>query len=160
VKLIRGLNRVANVLSPNKRAYANIPPVRLADVMTQEIVSVSPGQTFGEVIGLMANRPFRHVLVIREDGRLAGVISDRDLLRKIAVTKDWKSKLVEEVMTRDVLTVRAETTISAAVREIIGRRINCLPVLDKNEKVCGIVTSTDLLRAFEILQAALEKLAG
>jgi len=159
VKLIKGLNRVANALSPNKRTYANAPPVRLADVMTQEIVSVSPGQTFGEVIGLMANRPFRHVLVISNDGRLAGLISDRDLLRKIAVTKDWKTKLVEEVMTRDVLTVRPETTISAAVREIIGRRINCLPVLDKNEKVCGIVTSTDLLRAFEILQAALEKLA-
>jgi len=159
MNLIRGLTRVAKVLSPNKRSYANSPPIRLADVMTREVVSVSPGQTFGEVIGLMANRPFRHVLVIRTDGRLAGVISDRDLLRKIAATTDWKTKLVEEVMTRDVLTVKPETTISAAVREIIGRRINCLPVLDEDEKVCGIVTSTDLLRAFEMLQASLEKLA-
>jgi len=153
------LERVAKAMSSN-RSYGQIPPIRIADLMTRELVSVAPGQTFGEVVGLMANRPFRHVLVIHSDGRLAGVISDRDLLRKMAATTDWKTKLVEEVMTREVLTVKPETSLSAAVKEILGRRINCLPVIDKNEKVCGIVTSTDLLSAFAKLQGSLEKLAG
>jgi len=150
------LERVAKAMSA-KRSHASTPPIRIADLMTRELVSVAPGQTFGEVVGLMANRPFRHVPVIHPDGRLAGVISDRDLLRKMAATTDWKIKLVEEVMTREVLTVKPETTLSAAVNEIIGRRINCLPVLDKSEKVCGLVTSTDLLSAFARLQSSLER---
>jgi len=152
------LERVAKAMS-FKRSYAQTPPIRVGDLMTRELVAVVPGQTFGEVVGLMANRPYRHVPVIHSDGRLAGVISDRDLLRKLAATTDWKAKLVEEVMTREVFTVKPETTLSAAVKEIIGRRINCLPVLDKNEKVCGIVTSTDLLSAFARLQSSLERVA-
>ena len=106
----------------------------------------------------MANRPFRHVLVIHPNGRLAGVISDRDLLRVMGATTDWKEKRISDVMTRDVFTVTPQTLLSVAVREILARRINCLPVLyDENKQVCGIVTSTDLLSAFEKLQVSLEK---
>jgi acetoin utilization protein AcuB len=158
------IDRVANVMG-FKRSYTHVPPMCIADVMTRSLVSVSPEQTFGEVVGLMTNRPFRHVLVIDSDGRLGGVISDRDVLRKMASTtewqtNDWKTISVQTIMTRDVLTVKPETTLSAAGREMTRRRINCLPVLDESEKVCGIVTSTDLLRAFEKLQGSLERLAG
>jgi CBS domain-containing protein len=153
-----GLSRIAKAVSSQKE-HGPIPPMCVADVMTRQVVSLTPSQSFGEAVGLMANRPYRHVLVVHPDGRLAGVISDRDLLRKIAGTTDWKTKTVEEVMTREATTVRPETTLSAAVQEIIGRRINCLPVLDEHDKVCGIVTSTDLLSAFEKLQASLERVA-
>jgi CBS domain-containing protein len=124
--------------------------------MTRQLVTLAPEQSFGEAVGVMANRPYRHILVIRPDGRLAGVISDRDLLRKIAATTDWKTKTVEEVMTRKVLTVKADTALTTAAQEIVARRINCLPVLDEKDRVCGIVTSTDLLRAYEKLLVSLE----
>jgi acetoin utilization protein AcuB len=124
--------------------------------MTRQLITVTPEQSFGEAVGIMANRPYRHILVIRPDGRLAGVISDRDLLRKIAATTDWKTKSVEEIMTRKVLTVRPETPLSVAAQEIVARRINCLPVLDEKDKLCGIITSTDLLNAYEKLLVSFE----
>jgi CBS domain-containing protein len=154
----QSLNRAAKVFSSRQTQDA-MPPASVSQVMTREVLSVYPSQSFAEAVGLMANRPFRHVLVIHPNGRLAGVISDRDLLRVMGATMDWKEKKVSDVMTQDVFTVSPETSLSIAAREMLARRVNCLPVLyDENKQVCGIVTSTDLLSVFEKLQASVEKL--
>ncbi len=131
-------------------------PMCVGELMTSRLVSLSPHHTFKEAVGLMANRPFRHFLVLDKNGHLAGVISDRDLLRVLARDPDWEGTTVSEVMTRDPLTVRPETPVSSAVVEVLARRINCLPVVDKYGRACGIVTSTDLLQAFEQVQVRLE----
>ena len=151
------LDRVVKVFS-SSRLHTVTPPTSVSQIMTRDVLSVYPGQCFAEAVGLMANRPFRHVLVIHPNGRLAGVVSDRDLLRVMGATTNWKEKKVSDVMTRDVATVTPETPLSVAVREMLARRVNCLPVLyDENRQVCGIVTSTDLLDAFEKLQTSVEK---
>ena len=59
-------------------------------------------------------------------------------------------------MTRDPITVKCETPISVAVAKMVAKRINCLPVLDDEGKVCGILTSTDLLKAYQKLLESLE----
>lgn len=154
----QSLNRAAKVFSL-RRSQGAIPPTSVSQVMTRDVLSVYPSQSFAEAVGLMANRPFRHVLVIHPNGRLAGVISDRDLLRVMGATTDWKEKKVSDVMTQDVFTVNPETPLSVAVREMLARRVNCLPVLyDENKQVCRIVTSTDLLGVFEKLQGSVENL--
>jgi len=60
------------------------------------------------------------------------------------------------VMTHKVFTVTPETPLSVAASEMLSRRINCLPVIGKDGKVCGIITSTDLLRSYQKIQASLE----
>jgi len=153
----QSLDRAVKVFS-SRRLHTVTPPTSVSQIMTRDVLSVYPGQSFAEAVGLMANRPFRHVLVIHPNGRLAGVISDRDLLRVMGATTDWKEKKVSDVMTQDVATATPETPLSVAVREMLARRVNCLPVLyDENKQVCGIVTSTDLLNAFEKLQTSVEK---
>lgn len=113
-------------------------------------------QTFADAVALMANRFFRHVLVVDEDQRLCGVISDRDILRALARTLNWKTKAINEIMTRDALTVAPDTPISIAIREMLTNHMSCLPVIGSDGRVCGIVTSTDLLTAYEKIQCALE----
>lgn len=114
-------------------------------------------QTFADAVALMANRFFRHVLVVDEDQRLCGVISDRDILRALARTLNWKTKAINEIMTRDALTVAPDTPISIAIREMLTNHMSCLPVIGSDGRVCGIVTSTDLLTAYEKIQCALEQ---
>jgi len=133
------------------------PPTSVGDIMTNSVITLSPYHTFQEAVGLMANRPFRHFLVVEADGKLAGVISDRDLLRVLTRSPDRSKTNVGEVMTRETVTVRPKTSLSTAVGEMLQHRINCLPVVDERGKVCGIVTSTDLLDAFQKLQACLER---
>lgn len=153
----QSFDRAVKIFS-SRRLHTVVQPTSVSQIMTRDVLSVYPGQSFAEAVGLMANRPFRHVLVIHPNGRLAGVISDGDLLRVMGATTDWKEKKVSDVMTKDVATVTPETPLSVAVREMLVRRVNCLPVLyDENKQVCGIVTSTDLLNVFEKLQASVEK---
>ena len=73
-------------------------PVQVADVMTTDAITMLPDQSFAEVVGMMANRSFRHMLVVDEDERLHGVISDRDVLRELSRTPDWSKKCVAEIM--------------------------------------------------------------
>ncbi len=136
------------------------PPTRVSDVMTVNVVTLLPSHTLGEAVCLMANRPFRHFPVVHPDGRLAGVLSDRDLLRALGRAPVWQSKAIGEIMTRETISVSPETAISVAVGEMLARRINCLPVVDERGKVCGIVTSIDLLAAFQKIQASLERVSS
>src|SRR5262245_21375531 len=131
-------------------------PTRVADIMSRKLVSLSAHHTFGQAVQLMTNSPFRHFLVIHADGRLAGLFSDRDVLRALGRTPNWQAKNVSGVMTHKVFTVTPETPLSVAASEMLSRRINCLPVVGNDGKVCGIITSTDLLRSYQKIQAALE----
>ena len=62
-------------------------------------------------------------------------------------------------MTRDSITTTPESAISAAVGLMLEKRINCLPVVGADGRVCGILTSTDLLKAYESIQLRFEATA-
>lgn len=146
----------AKVSAQSDRAAITPSVTRVADVMTSKLVSLSPHHTFGEAVQLMSNHRFRHFLVLHADGKLAGVFSDRDVLRALGRTPNWQAKTVSGVMTHNVVTVQPDTLLSAAAKEMIKRRINCLPVIGADNKVCGIITSTDLLLTYQKLQESLE----
>jgi len=131
-------------------------PTTVGEVMTSKIVTLSPGNSLQEAIGMMANNSFRHFPVVEDNAHLAGVVSDRDLLRAMNLNKDWSSTTITQVMTQNVAKVKRHTPLSVAVEEILTRRIHCLPVVDDNDRVCGIVTSTDLLKAFQQVQKRFE----
>lgn len=126
--------------------------------MTRDAITLSPDQSFAEVVGLMANRPFHHVLVVDSEERLHGVISDRDVLRAFSRIPDWNQMSVSEVMTHNSITTTPDSLISVALRIMLDQHINCLPVVGAHQRVCGILTSTDLLRAYETVQSAVEKI--
>jgi CBS domain-containing protein len=128
----------------------------VAEVMTRKTVTLSPHHGFAEAVSLMADRHFRHIVVVDTGGKILGVISDRDILRTLARTTNWQAKDVSQIMTRDPFTVKRETPLVVAVAKIVSKRINCLPVLDDDGKVCGILTSTDLLKAYQKLLESLE----
>jgi len=128
----------------------------VADIMTTELTTLSPHHTFGEAVQLMANSSFRHFLVINADRTLAGVFSDRDVLRALGRTPNWQATTVSGVMTRSVVTVNPKTLLSVAATLMLTRHINCLPVVKSNGKVCGILTSTDLLNVYQKMQASFE----
>ena len=132
-------------------------PTQVGDVMTRDSMTMLPDQSFAEVVGMMANSSFRHVLVVDADRQLHGVISDRDVLRALSRTPDWSKKSVSEIMTSEPLTASPGMPISVAIKSMLAMRINCLPVIDAEGRVCGILTSTDLLTAYENIQTRLEE---
>ena len=131
-------------------------PTRVDEVMTREVVTLAPDQSFQEAITLVARHRFRHLLVVSADQRLAGVISDRDLLRFMIRNPRRDLSVVADVMKNDPVTVRPETSLSVAIAAMLTRRINCLPVVDVEKRLVGILTSTDLLHDFQKIQERIE----
>ena len=134
-----------------------VGPTEVADVMTSKVVTLSPHHSFSEAANLMNDRYFRHCVVVDARGQIVGVISDRDILRTLARNPNARSKSLDQIMTHNPVTVRRNTPIADAVSKIVSKRINCLPVVEEDGSVCGIVTSTDLLKSYQQLLDMMHK---
>ena len=125
--------------------------------MTPNVITASPETTLADALKLTRGHRIRH-LPVMQNGRLVGLVSDRDL--RLAMPPVWASdtdhhelrnalntRAVREVMVTTIITTDADAPIEDAARKLYEHRIGCLPVLEE-EKLVGIITETDLLRAF------------
>jgi acetoin utilization protein AcuB len=120
----------------------------VADVMTAGVTSLAPDRSVLDAVSVFGECGFRHLLIVDGDGNLAGVLSDRDALRSMARTHDPERTRVATVMARDLIVATPDMPLADAIELLVVHRINCLPVVDPSGKACGIVTTTDLLKAF------------
>jgi acetoin utilization protein AcuB len=116
--------------------------MRLHDFMSRDVETVDERTPADEAFARMRTREIRHLVVLR-DGRVAGVISERDLGGRRAATLS-RGRTVGELMSRHAATIGSDATAREAARVLAGRSIGCLPVVDGGELV-GIVTTSDLL---------------
>jgi len=149
--------RAAEETSADVESAQVIGPTEVADIMTGKVATLSPHNNFSEAANLMNDRYFRHCVVVDAHGQVVGVISDRDILRALARNPNSRTKSLDQVMTRNPVTVRRNTPIADAVGKILSKRINCLPVINDDGTVCGIVTSTDLLKSYQQLLDMMHK---
>jgi acetoin utilization protein AcuB len=136
-----------------------IGPTEVADVMTGKVVTLSAHHNFNDAVNLMNDRYFRHCVVVDGQRKIIGVISDRDILRALARNPNSRSKSLDQIMTTNPITVKRNTPIIEAVSKILFKRINCLPVVEDDDTVCGIVTSTDLLKSYQQILELVQKQA-
>jgi len=124
-------------------------------LMTREVVTLDVGAPVRDAIHLLSSKQFRHVLVT-DEAQLAGVVSDRDVLRALLRRPDAGNAAVATVMTRDPITIGPDAPISEAIHLLTSNRINCLPVVGADRQLQGILTTTDLLNALFALQRWIE----
>lgn len=111
---------------------------------SDELISVAAAATVAEAVDVMASCDVGAVLVLTEDGLVAGVFSERDLLvRVVNAGRDPKTTQVSLVMTRDVRFVSPGTTIEAALALMHVHRFRHLLVID-GPRVYGLVSMRDL----------------
>ena len=89
-------------------------------------------------------------LLIMDDGRLAGIITERDVLRAVALGADPGASTVDEAMTTEVYTVPPDMELREAAREMAARWIRHLPVVEDG-KVLGVVSMRDVTGVFAAL---------
>lgn len=133
-----------------------MPPLLVKHLMTEKVVTFFAEQTLPLAEDVMRIHRFRHLPVIDNDGRLVGLVTQRDLLRgQISIltglTEEQRRARQEDVhiqtlMARDVWTVTPDTLASHAAQTLIDHKFSCLPVVDDDGKLCGIVTERDFLR--------------
>jgi len=137
--------------------------MRVKEWMSASPTAVGPKTSVSEARELMRRKVIRHLLVT-EGERLVGIVTDRDIRLNLPSPATslsvWEinyllTKLtVGEVMTKAVITVEPERPIEEAARLMLEHRIGALPVVEDG-RLEGILTETDLLRAFVHSQSAI-----
>jgi acetoin utilization protein AcuB len=122
--------------------------------MTREVITASPETTLAHALELTRAHGIRHLPIVSE-GRLVGIVSNRDLRHAhppvySAEMREMQEALharrMNELMITPVITVAPEASIEAAARLLCEHPIGCLPVVD-GATLVGIITESDLLRA-------------
>ena len=122
----------------------SVPVSALLHHKDSKVWSVSPESTVFDAIKLMAEKNIGALLVISH-GMLAGVFTERDYTRKIALQgKTSKQTTVKEVLSRDVVTVSPGDSVEECMRLMTEKRIRHLPVM-RNEQVIGVISIGDLV---------------
>jgi len=124
--------------------------------MSAEFASVRQTDRLDLADQIMQLGRVRHMPVLDADGRVVGIVSHRDLLeaslsRLLALEPGPRraflgSVEIAEVMTRRVETIEPDATLARAAERMLHHRIGCLPVVQRDGVMIGILTETDLLR--------------
>jgi len=140
-------------------------PVLVKHLMSAPVVTFFAEQTLPLAEDVMKYKHVRHLPVIDEDRHVVGLVTHRDLLAAqisshALVTRDERRALqnsvrVGEIMTRDVWTVGPNVPASVAAATLHDHKFGCLPVIDADGKLVGIITEHDFLRfAAKVLEHA------
>jgi CBS domain-containing protein len=122
----------------------------VADLMTPDPVTVLPTASVGEVLRTMSERRFRHMLVSDAVHGLVGLVSQRDILAAAhssgpPIDSD-EDRPISEIMHRSLDTVRPGCCAAEAARYMLASKHSCLPVVDEDGGLVGILTEADFLR--------------
>lgn len=138
------------------------------EIMTEQVISLEPQDDLARAIEVMQDEEIRHVPIMDEQEKFVGLVSDRDILKNLPyagrrppsppkrfrehlfATKSWTKSLLlplDSVMVRKVLHISPGCSVCEAADILYTKKISCLPVIDEQEKLRGIVTVTDLMRA-------------
>lgn len=128
--------------------------------MTKDVVTLNRKSDIAEANRLMTRYRIRHLPVTRPDSTLIGIVSDRDIRSAMpsAFFRDQETReeeaetltgvLVQEIMTKDPVSVSLYSTLQDALLLIEKTRVGAFPVVDDNLKLVGIISDRDLLNAF------------
>jgi acetoin utilization protein AcuB len=129
--------------------------LQIQQIMSRRIVTVEMDDRLEEVQKILESTGFHHVLVV-EEKKLWGVVSDRDLLRALSpfigsVVESHRdvatlNKRVHQIMSRKPIFLHPEASVRDAIALFLANRISCIPVVDEEERPIGIVSWRDILK--------------
>ena len=148
--------------------------MRAADIMTTDVITISPDASVKELAKLLSDHGVSGVPVVDRDGKLVGIVSEGDLMHRAELgaerrhprrRRSWwlemlaaereeaardyiksHGRTVKDLMTRDVVTVTEDTPISEVASRLEEKRIKRVPVV-RDGKVVGIISRANLVRA-------------
>jgi CBS domain-containing protein len=135
-------------------AKGDAKDLRVRDVMSENPKTLGRNDQLSLADDVMRAERIRHLPVLDEDGKLCGIVSQRDMFRgALAQARGYGTAAqgkvlamlrVKEVMTTEVITVPPDAALAEAARSMLERKIGCLPVLEGGRLV-GILTESDFV---------------
>ena len=120
---------------------------KCTDVMTKDVVTCTPENTIAEVARLMKTEDIGPVLIVdnEQSKTLVGIVTDRDIVVKaIAEGKDVKTTRVGDVMSKKLVTCRADDDVDVAMKAMAQFQLRRIPVVGEKMKLLGIISQADV----------------
>lgn len=128
-------------------------PLRARDVMTSPPVAIDPNATIKDVALKMRKERVGSVLIVDEEGKLRGIITEHDLVFACSEGWDPSTKQAWEIMTEDPITVKPEEDIVTVIKKMHDANIRHIPVVDDDGKPLGMISARDILDLIMTLAA-------
>ncbi len=117
----------------------------IKDIMRKDVQTIRPDATVREAAEIMSEHKVGSVVVISGGGKLVGILTERDIIYDVVATPLIPEKTkVEEIMTKEVISISPERTLEDAADLMVEKKIRKLPVIE-GHKLVGIVTASDLI---------------
>lgn len=126
--------------------------------MATKVITVSPGASMRAASRLLQDHKIRRLPVVDDDGKLVGIVSDRDLKAASpskATTLDAHELYyllseikIKDIMTRNPIAMRGDNSVEEAAIIMVEKHFGGIPVVDDENRVIGIITDTDIFKVF------------
>ena len=124
--------------------------------MIRNVITLQGNATVHEAVQLLNKHKIGCLVILNDNGQIAGIITERDLLERVLEScRNPKQTRVSEIMTRNVITGTPNMDVFEATRLMFKLRVKKLPITENNRLV-GIVTLTDIARATSIDQRTIQ----
>lgn len=111
------------------------------------VVTIIETESIEQAVKRLRMKQFGSLVVCDQHGKLSGIITERDIIRALADKgMSIYSYRVEDCMTFDVVTCSPNDTLQEVMEIMSLRRLRHVPILDENEELCGIISSTDIVK--------------
>ena len=151
-------------MSPNPTIKILFNKVKLSEIMTAPVITVSEDAAFHEVAEKIQKNKIRHLPVVDQDNKLVGLMTERGLYKiqspRWLEDGTWyydaemlDNFILKDVMIHNLFTMSPDNSVSEAILKMVDKKYGCILVADKDRKLCGIVSYVDLLKlAAQIIQ--------
>jgi CBS domain-containing protein len=124
--------------------------MRISDILRAkgtQVVHLSPDASVRAAVALLREHNLGAVVVSPDGQRITGILSERDVIRRLADGADFLDEPVSAIMTADVLKTTPHDTVRTVMGQMTDRRIRHLPVVDDEGALLGIVSIGDLVKS-------------
>jgi len=133
------------LLSHSEERIGESATLRVEDVMVKDVIKINEDVTIKEAAGLMKKYEIGCLIAVKK-GKVSGILTERDLLKRVvAESKDASKLRVRDVMTSPLIVAETKMDLGEAVRLMFQRKIKKLPVVE-DKRLIGLVSLTDIAR--------------
>ena len=123
--------------------------MKVSQLVTQKkVITISASKSVSELIKLLSDNRIGAVVVSENGSDIKGIVSERDIVRRLNVTSDFSQLSVSDLMTRDVQVCRSDDSVASVMQSMTDGRFRHCPVVDSEGKLTSIVSIGDVVKAY------------
>jgi len=120
------------------------------EIMETKLITGSDSMTLEDALKILVNNKITGFPIVNHQGKMIGILSEYDIIKKISDEVELNPKVFQQKIsfTQSVSTITEETPLSEILKLVLDQKLRRVPVLDKEQKLVGIITRRDVMRLY------------